>query len=248
MFNHLRFRRAAIASVMVVWSFACHPSPGKEPHPELKYETPMTHDAFYSDLGHKTEAEGNQLQHLLLDPDTMFDAQKRKALLTTVKPLQLQYQADYKELGTKFPGMQKYANEIDEQTTQRLALLGDEDTLAALSAQAAGPDVSKAMNAQCILVANDWTLADNDTKKQSDIADRLEKLDQAHPESDALTAVSFKLSGESSTESSPRSPAGLGDGYEKLHFSEDVENETNSRCVQSDRNARRQTLRAYGQD
>jgi thiol-disulfide isomerase/thioredoxin len=173
---------------------------GADPHPERRYATPMTKAAHDSPLGAKVDDECNQLFHLLLDPDTIFDAGKRKQLLVKVKPLLLQYRDDWRQLAATFPGMQTNLDGIEEQTTERLALLGDVDTLQSLQASAAGTDITASINANCILVKSAWTLANGDQAEQTPIVDRVDRLIHAHPESEALTALAIQLSGENSAQ------------------------------------------------
>ena len=126
----------------------CRSTFGADMTPKLKYEVPMPKDAFFSPLGKKTEDECNQLHHLLLDPDTMFSPDKRAVLLKTAKPILLQYRADFDTLTAQYPSMAAGDHAIHQETIQRLALLGDEDTLKMLQADADGPDVQKIAHRQ----------------------------------------------------------------------------------------------------
>ena len=84
-------------------------------------------------------------------------------------------------------------------TMQRLALLGDEDTVKQLNADAAGPDVTKSLLAERLLLENEWTMGGGRSEAETHVADALEKLDRAHPESQELTMVTMKLSGEANS-------------------------------------------------
>ena len=159
----------------------------------------MTKAAFFSDLGKKVNSEYNQLFHLLLDREMIEDPQKRKARLAEVKPLLLQYQSDIKALSVSFPddkSVAAVAAHVDGETIQRLALLGDEDSIKQLNADAAGTDVTKSIQAQSLLLENQWTMAGGRAEGETQVADALDKLDHAHPESQELTVVTMKLSGE----------------------------------------------------
>lgn len=178
------------------------PSLGADQAPKIKYEMPMTKDAFFSDLGKKVNSENNQLFHLLLDREMIEDPKQRKARLEEVKPLLLQYQSDVKALGVAYPndkGVAAAVSGIDSQTAERLALLGDEDTVKQLNADAAGSDVLKSISAQCILIQNEWTMGGGRAEAETHVADELDKLDHAHPENQELTVLSMKLSGEAAS-------------------------------------------------
>ena len=192
-------RRVVFSTLILTAIFTLRAVRGADISPKTNYEVPMTRAAFDSPLGKKIESECNQLYHLLLDPMAIFNADKRQALLVTARPLLIQYRNDFNQLAVNEPSMKSEAATIDEETTQRLALLGDEDTNKQLEAAAAGTDISKALNAQCILIDNQWTLADGNLAKQTELADTLEKLDHAHPENADLTGVTFKVSSEAAS-------------------------------------------------
>jgi len=193
------YRRVLFPTLLTTALLTFRTVRGADPSPKTNYEVPMSKAAFNSPLGKKVEAECNQLYHLMLDPVTMFNADKRQALLVTAKPLLIQYRNDFDQLAVNEPSMKAEAANIDEETTQRLALLGDDDTNKQLQAAAAGTDVPKSLDAQCILIDNQWTLADGNLAKQTELANTLEKLDAAHPESGELTKLTFKLSPKAST-------------------------------------------------
>jgi thiol-disulfide isomerase/thioredoxin len=176
-----------------------YPVSAADQAPNTHYEMPMSKAAFFSDLGKKVNSEYNQLFHLLLDREMIEDPQQRKARLEVVKPLLLQYQSDIKALSVSFPADKNVAlvaQGVDAETIQRLALLGDEDAIKQLNADAAGSDVDKSILAQSLILQNQWTMAGGRIEGETQVADALDKLDHAHPESQELTAVTMRMSGE----------------------------------------------------
>jgi thiol-disulfide isomerase/thioredoxin len=160
------------------------------------YEFPTTKKTHESDLGKKTESEYNQIQHLMRDWDMLGDPTKRAECLEKAKPLFMQYRADLKALTVYDPQMQQVDNDEEAKAVQQLALLGDEETNKQLQADAAGADPVKSIHASCILLQNRWTMANRQLDKQTAIADEVEKLDLAHPESAELTVFTNNLSSQ----------------------------------------------------
>jgi thiol-disulfide isomerase/thioredoxin len=192
------FTFRSLAGSMLVLPLLSAPSSvlAVDQSPKTHYEVAMSKDAFNSPLGTKTEAECNQLFHMLLDHDALFDPQQRKARLEAARPILIQYAADFRQLAIDYPSMQKPSEVIQDQTKGRLALWGDDDTIKQLNADATGPDETKAGKANALMIENAWTMADGNLEKQTAVTDQLEKLDRKYPRSTDLTAITFKLSGE----------------------------------------------------
>ena len=194
-----RSSRLALTMAVATVLTAVSVSSAADQAPGMHYEMPMPRAAFDSDLGKKAEGECNELFHLLLDREMLMDPQKRAACLQKARPILLQYAADYRALAVTYPSMQKASDGVQEETRQRLALLGDAEATQGLAADAGGADPDKAGTANALLMDNSWTMADGKAAQEADLAGQLEALDQKYPHSEALTNLTMRLSNEAAT-------------------------------------------------
>jgi thiol-disulfide isomerase/thioredoxin len=86
------------------------------------------------------------------------------------------------------------ATQMKQSPTAVLYALGDKPTVSAIDTAANSGDDATAVSAKIVRINAQWMLASNDVAAENKIIDDVVALDTAHPDSNALTLLSYNLS------------------------------------------------------
>ncbi|HUB24565.1 MAG TPA: TlpA disulfide reductase family protein [Tepidisphaeraceae bacterium] len=89
--------------------------------------------------------------------------------------------------------------QIELQYLPLLSVLGDHDATNTMSSLASSTDPTTAMEGQSAQLFAQWLLAGKDADAQTKVADQIEPLDKAHPESNELTQYTYLFSRNAAT-------------------------------------------------
>jgi thiol-disulfide isomerase/thioredoxin len=141
-----------------------------------------------------------QLLHQFLDsPQALSDPAKRVQIAPQAVPLLKRIVSDLTEIVKLDPDTKEQAAPAKVDYLSMLSAFGDADSSQQLASMAASKDESESINGQSGQLQTRWTLANNDVALQTSIADAVEKLDAANPDSDALTQLTGSFSQSAAT-------------------------------------------------
>jgi thiol-disulfide isomerase/thioredoxin len=167
---------AAVLHRPVAASADVTPTPATRP-------APRTNAAIGADLS-SVVAQINAV----LPPNALADPSARAAAAPKAIPLIKRQQALYHEYASIHDIEDLYVD-IQQRLEAKLYLLGDQETLNRLDADAASPNVATALHAKGVRLQGRWMGAGHDPAAQQAVADDLMKLDAEHTDSDPLTAL-----------------------------------------------------------
>jgi thiol-disulfide isomerase/thioredoxin len=123
-------------------------------------------------------------------------AADRDAIAANAIPVINQIRTLLNELGDSGPDMKTKVIPLQQQCLTELSILGDKSAGDRIATMAASKDPAEQILGQGDQLLARWYEAENSPVGQTPIADELEKLDRAHPESIFLTTLTFNLSQE----------------------------------------------------
>ena len=122
----------------------------------------------------------------------MADPIKRATAAPTLIPLITQQSALYHEYAAAHNNERAYAG-VQQRLEAQLYMLGDKGTVDRVDAAAASTTLADSIPAKSVQFLSRWMAAGRDADAQKAVADDLEKLDAAHPESDPLTMLTYSF-------------------------------------------------------
>jgi thiol-disulfide isomerase/thioredoxin len=132
-------------------------------------------------------ADKAAFEEVLPEGEALTDAAARKASAAQVVPAAHKMLDDVDALSAADPEFKAQSGTVQDQLATFLALYGDAGGTARLAARANSKDPAEATAGRgCQLLAQWWAAA-QDATAQAKVADQVETLAKAHPESDALT-------------------------------------------------------------
>ena len=143
--------------------------------------------AISADL--KAASEG---MNKALSNAAMFDPAKRAAAAPAAIPYIKRMVALLHEYGAAHNTESMYVT-VQLRFESMLYLLGDKETVDRINLAAASPTVADNVHAQMVQLNARWLGTGKDPVAQKSIADDLEKLDIAHPDSDDLTMLTVSM-------------------------------------------------------
>jgi len=152
--------------------------------------TPRSPDVIQSEI----DAAHKQFNQVVKDPSDVSDPIRRKAIAPQAIPPLKTMVADFAELAAVEPSMKRRASQIELQFNAYLSVLGDQPTIDQLQAQANSKDIPQSIRGQSSQLLARWVLAGKDETVQTKIADDVQTLDVAHPESEDLTFLTMTIS------------------------------------------------------
>jgi hypothetical protein len=177
-----QFERVSIALVLVLFltclAFAQTTAPARSPDTILAE----------IDTAHK------QFDQVVKDPKDVSDPDRRKVVAPQAIPPLKTMVADFAELAQVQPKMKRRSQQISLQFNAYLTVLGDQPTIDHLQSLAAGNDVIESLRAQSSQLLARWVLSGKDQAIQGKLADEIQTLDQAHPDSEDLTFLTVTVS------------------------------------------------------
>jgi exoribonuclease II len=136
----------------------------------------------------------DKFKQVVQDPSDISDETRRKAIAPRLIPLLKTMVADYAELATVEPTMNRRAGQVELQFDGFLSVLGDQPTIDHLTAMASSKNINQSLRGQSSQLLARWVLAGKDETAQTKIADDIDLLDHAHPESEDLTFLTITTS------------------------------------------------------
>jgi hypothetical protein len=121
------------------------------------------------------------------------DPVRRKAIAPTIIPPLKTMVADYTELGILEPKMQTQARRIRQQFLAYLSVLGDQESIDQVKKMTDSKDIGESLDGQASQLLARWVSAGTDETAETKLTDELQTLDQAHPENEDLTSLTFTL-------------------------------------------------------
>jgi thiol-disulfide isomerase/thioredoxin len=135
------------------------------------------------------DADAADLDRVLPNPRMLEKADERTALGPEVTPVLRRLAADSSDLATEVSSKARDCLWGRTTALALLAILGDKQAPAALDKLAQSSDPAESQNGLRGEFVVRWMSCNDDSGAQSKIADDLEKLDTAHPDSGVLTIV-----------------------------------------------------------
>ncbi len=120
------------------------------------------------------------------------DPAKRAAAAPTAIPLIKQQSALYSEFAAAHHNEAAMAS-VQQQLSAQLYLLGDKETVDRVDAAAGSATAADSIAARSVQLQSRWIAAGRNADAQKPVADDLEKLDLAHPDSDPLTVLTYSF-------------------------------------------------------
>jgi len=140
------------------------------------------------------DAAHKQFNQAVKDPSEIADPARRRAIAPQAIPPLKTMVADFAELATVQPQTKRRADQLELQFNAFLSVLGDQSTIDHLQAQADSKDIAESLCGQASQLLARWVLAGKDETAQTKLADEVQTLDRAHPESEDLTFLTLTLS------------------------------------------------------
>ena len=152
---------------------------------------------------HDVQADLNQtvaqIHQIIGTLDVMADATQRASIAPQAIPLLKTVVADLGTLEEMRPALQPRIAAPLQQYTAFLLTFGDKETVERINAQSTGKDALLAIEAKATEVESHWYLAGRDGDAQTKVVNEIQKLDTRHPDSDSLTALTFRMSRSASS-------------------------------------------------
>jgi hypothetical protein len=145
------------------------------------------------------DAAHQQFKEVVTDPAEVSDPVRRKQIAPQAIPLLKTMVADFQELAAIQPAMKRRASQLELQFDAFLSVLGDQPTIDHLQAEAGSKDVPESLHSQASQLLAQWVLANKDAQAQGKVADQVQALDRAHPESEDLTFLTVTVSQSTSS-------------------------------------------------
>jgi thiol-disulfide isomerase/thioredoxin len=134
-------------------------------------------------------AASQQLQAVLKSPQDLFDEAKRAEVAPKVMPLMKKMLGLLDEMGEVQPTAKAQMQTGRMQFLAMLSLLGDADSAAALEKATGSANASEATLAKGSQLLVRWWKAAKNAAEQAKVADEIQALAKANPESEELTQV-----------------------------------------------------------
>jgi hypothetical protein len=147
------------------------------------------------------ESAHQQFKAVVKGPEDISDPVRRKEVAPQAIPPLKTLVADFHELSTIDPQMKRRAGQIELQFNAFLSVLGDQPTIDHLNTQASSKDIAESLRGQASQMLARWVLAIKDEPAQAKLADEIETLDRAHPESEDLIFLTAAMGGSAHSKS-----------------------------------------------